>query len=449
MPFRGIRYNLEPIEDLSKALTPPYDVISPQDRERYYELHPYNIIRLILGKDLPDDNEQVNKYTRAARFLNNWLREGILRRDINPSIYVYDQEFDLEGMKFVRRGFISRVRLEEFGTGHIYPHEQTMPGPKKDRLNLMRACKANLSQIFAIYPGNDVDGVLAESIEQASALGSKGGITQPLLAFDEAGIKNCFWVVDDPAVIAKVQELMKDKPLFIADGHHRYESALAYRNEVVTKKGKVEAVDYIMMLCVSMNNPGLKILPMHRVIKNVPANFSFEQFKAAIKDTFIVEDLGRDCNAHLLIKKLRQHTDKHAIGMYEGKGKGFYLLLLRDTPPNGVQSSEFGDSELRTNNSELILWKDLDVCILQDLVLNKYLGFKTDESVKQGNIGYTQSEAEAVKLVDEGKYQLAFFHNPTSIEQVSRIASLRQTMPPKATYFYPKPLTGLVINPFE
>lgn len=446
MPFRGIRYNLEPIEDFSKVLTPPYDVISPEDRERYYELHPYNIIRLILGKDLPDDNERANKYTRAGRFLNNWLREGVLKRDINPSLYVYDQEFELEGMKFVRRGFISRVMLEEFGKGHIYPHEQTMPGPKKDRLNLMRTCKANLSQIFSLYPGNDVDGVLADAIEQASAPGSKGMATPPLLAFDEAGIKNCFWVIDDHAVIAKVQGLMKDKPLFIADGHHRYESALAYRNEVKGKHVQEGAADYIMMLCVSMSNPGLKILPMHRVIKNLPANFSLEQLKNTIQDTFTVEALGKDCNAHLLIKKLHQHADKHAIGMYEGEGKGFYLLLLRDYPPltPPMNGGDKGGAIWRHPE-----WKDLDVCILHDLILDKYLGVKTSEDRKPDNIDFTHSEVEAVKLVDGGEYQLAFFHNPTPIEQLSKIAGARQKMPPKSTYFYPKPLTGLVINQFD
>ncbi len=430
MPFRGIRYNLEPIEDLSKVLTPPYDVISPQDRERYYELHPYNIIRLILGKDLPDDNEHENKYTRAARFLHNWVREGVLKRDIYPSIYVYDQEFELEGRKFVRRGFISRVKLEEFGTGHIYPHEQTMPGPKKDRLNLLRACKANLSPIFALYPDNTIEGILADAVQHSS---------KAITAFDEAGVKNCFWVIDDPAVIAKIQGLMKDKPLFIADGHHRYESALAYRNEVkgLAFHGQESAVDYTMMMCVSVKNPGLKILPTHRVIKNVPVNFSLEQFETTIKDTFIVEKLGKDCNAHSLIKKLHQHADKHAFGMYEGKGKSFYLLILRN---------ETKLNSLIWRHPE---WKDLDVCILHDLILDKYLGIKTDENVRQDNIEYIQSEVEAVELVNEGKYQLAFFHNPTLIEQVSRIASARKKMPPKATYFYPKPLTGLVINPFD
>ncbi|HHT9125618.1 MAG TPA: DUF1015 domain-containing protein [Candidatus Brocadiia bacterium] len=431
MPFRGIRYNLEPIEDFSKVLTPPYDVISPQDREKYYELHPHNIIRLILGKELPDDNEHENKYTRAARFLHNWLREGVFKRDICPSIYVYDQEFELEGRKFVRRGFISGVKLEEFGTGHIYPHEQTMPGPKEDRLKLIRACKANLSPIFALYPDNAIEGVLTDAVQHSS---------KAITAFDEAGVKNCFWAIDDPAIIAKIQGLMKDKPLFIADGHHRYESALAYRNELKGKHGQESAVDYIMMMCVSLNNPGLKILPTHRVIKNLPASFSLEQFKTAIKDSFNVENLGKDCNVHSLIKKLHQHADKHAFGMYEGKEKRFYLLLLRNeikSTLNQVQGWRHPE------------WKDLDVCILHDLILDKYLGIKTDENVKQDSIEYIQSEVEAVKLVNEGKYQLAFFHNPTLIEQVSRIASVRQKMPPKATYFYPKPLTGLVINSFD
>jgi uncharacterized protein (DUF1015 family) len=437
MPFRGIRYNLEPIEDLSKVLTPPYDVISTEDRDRYYELHPHNIIRLILGKDLPDDTEGENRYTRAGRFLNNWLHEGILKRETHPSIYVYDQEFELEGRRLVRRGFISRVKLEEFGKGHIFPHEQTMPGPKKDRLKLMGTCKANLSPIFALYPGNDVDDVLADAIGPASVPCSTGGATSPLLAFDEAGIKNCFWVINDPAVISKVQELMKDKPLFIADGHHRYESALAYRNEMKGIDAQESAVDYIMMLCVSMSNPGLKILPVHRVIKNIPAGFSLERFMDTIKDTFVVENLGKDCNARLLIKKLHERADKHAIGMYEGKGRDFYLLLLHD------------ETRLNKITWRQPEWKDLDVCILHDLILGKYLGIKTDENTKHNDIEYVKNEVEAVKLVDEGKYPLAFFHNPTPIEQVSKIASLRQTMPPKATYFYPKPLTGLVINQFD
>ncbi|HJO55471.1 MAG TPA: DUF1015 domain-containing protein, partial [Candidatus Scalindua sp.] len=254
LPFKGLRYNPEKIKDISKVITPPYDVISEKERDDYYELHPDNIIRLILSKDLPSDDQSNNKYTRSAESYDKWRKEETLKEEAKPAIYIYAQEFTLSDKKYTRRGFISLVKLEDFQTGEIYPHEHTLAKPKEDRMNLMKACNANLSQVFTFF--EDEDAEISDLLHKMSEAGPDINFT------DIYGVKNSLWAIKDKAVIEKLIVQMKDRALFIADGHHRYETALFYRDFVKgTESNEDSPADYIMMMCVSMEDSGLVILP--------------------------------------------------------------------------------------------------------------------------------------------------------------------------------------------
>lgn len=436
-PLYGIRYNPDRIIDISKVVTPPYDVISAQEQEGYYQRHPYNIIRLIKGKDEPGDNEKENKYTRASRLFNTWCKEGVLFKESAPAIYLYEQVFCLENQTYSRRGFIANVKLEELNTGHIYPHEQTLSGPKEDRLRLIKACPANLDPVFSLYP---------ENISGKGSIMDILGVTAqkpPSIDFTaDHGIRNKLWILKDPNTIAKIIDLMADKPLFIADGHHRYETALIYRNQIRERTGKEPyeggqkelSSDYVLMMCVSMHDPGLKILPAHRLIKEI-IDFDPSEIKNKLQAIFAIESLGNGCSVDYITKKLRDNKHYHVFVLYLGGENRFYLLKLKLEKP---QNNEF---ELEYSS-----WKYFDVGILHGIVFDQIFGLKHNPQAKGAVIEYVKDEAEAISLVDKKAYQMAFFLNPTRIEDVQMVAGDRQIMPPKATYFYPKLTTGMVIN---
>src|SRR4051794_34707272 len=264
-PFRGVRYDMAQVGALSDVVAPPYDVIDPALQDRLYQASPYNIIRLELNREEPGDDPATSRYARAARFLKEWLRDGVLREDNAPALYLYHQTFDVEGRTYTRRGFLARVGLEPFGRGKIYPHEQTLSGPKADRLALFQATRYNLSPIFGLYPDPD-----------ASVLGAvEAGLRDrtPLEATDHLGVRNQLWVVDDPVTINVVQGLMGPRPIFIADGPHRYETGLAFREERAAAgllKGPDDPAGSCMMMLVGMSDPGLRILPTHRLVSGFP-----------------------------------------------------------------------------------------------------------------------------------------------------------------------------------
>ncbi len=428
-PFRGLRYNQDIIKDISSVVTPPYDVISPQEQEQYYQNHPNNIIRLDLGKDLPGDTEEVNKYTRAAEFLRSWRKDGILKQEDAPAIYIYDQEF-LSGTRWlVRRGFIARVKIEPFDKGYIYPHEQTLPGPKADRLKLTQSCRANLSSIFALFPdeNNAIDTYL-----------STATLTRPEVDFiDDTGVKNKLWVIKETQIINTLLALIKEKPLFIADGHHRYETALVYKEQMrkeSRQSGNDLPSDYVMMVCVSMNNNGLKILPAHRLIRNIK-DYRPDRIMQSIQEAFTVEPLGKGCTAEDVMSQLNNETKGHTFIMYVGQDDACYKLRLSD--------NKLLDKAFANNHPE---WKHLDTGILHGMIIDKILGITSTDVTLKDYVKYVKDEAEAISLVRSGQYQLAFFLNPTRIEQVKEIAMARKVMTPKSTYFYPKLITGIVIN---
>ena len=427
-PFRGLRYNQDIIKDISSVVTPPYDVISPNDQERYYQIHPNNIVRLDFGKGIQGDDEKTNKYTRAAELLNKWRKNGILKQEDSPAIYIYDQEFLFDNKLFIRRGFISLVKLEPFDKGHIYPHEQTLSGPKVDRLKLTQSCQANFSSIFALFPDEDntIDNYLSTIVS-----------TKPEAEFaDDSGVKNKLWVLKERQIIDRLIKLMQDKPLFIADGHHRYETSLAYREQMRKENGKLRddlPLDYVMMVCVSMNNPGLKILPAHRVLQI--KEYNFNKVLQHLKESFKVELVGKGCRVNDLMSRLYAETKRYTFGMYAGQEDAYYKLHLTN--------EKLLDTAFAKDHPE---WKHLDTGILHGMIINKILGINFADLTLKNYVKYVKEESEAVSLVRSGEYQLAFFLKPTLIEQVREIATARKVMPPKSTYFYPKIITGIVIN---
>lgn len=437
IPFKGFRYNTSKIDDLSKVMTPPYDVISPAEQDQFYQMSQYNIIRLELGKEEPGDDECHNKYTRAARYLKDWIENQILIQDKQPSFYIYQQQFSLtNGNTYTRTGFIGLVRLEEFSKGVILPHENTLSKPKADRLQLMRACEANFSQIFALYddPAKKIPSLLKQHIESYS----------PDIEVEAIpGIIEKLWVVSEHSAIQQIQDNMADKKLYIADGHHRYETALTYRNERMAQNPHHtgdELYNFVMMMMVEMEDPGLIILPTHRAISGIKG-FSKEEFlKSAAKD-FIVEE-------HTFSgKTLKQRADEmegllaekgsHSFVFYDGDAKSCYVLTLKS---------------MRIMNERLpqhdISYRSLDVTILHTLLLEPLLGIGKEQMANQDFITYTHDLMEGAQWVEEGRCQMAFFLNPTSVKQVKEVSLAGEKMPQKSTYFYPKLLTGLVINKF-
>ncbi len=438
LPFKGLRYNPEKIEDISKVITPPYDIISEEERDDYYETHPNNIIRLILGKNTTDDDQSNNKYTRSAEFFDTWRREEILTQETEPALYIYAQEFTLSGKKYIRRGFISLVKLEDFKTGEIYPHEHTLAKPKEDRMNLMKACNSNLSQVFAFFEdeGSNISNLLHKVSE-----GDSGASVTPDIDFtDTYGVRNLLWVIKDNKVIDELTLQMKNRALFIADGHHRYETALFYRDLMKGSGEKPDSngiypSDYVMMMCVSMEDPGLQILPTHRLAKNIKV-LDPEKIKKSLNEVFDISNMGSDCNVETLMQKLSEDAHKHKLAMYIGEeDKKFYILTLRD--------EKLLDPILTDEYTE---WKFIDTGILHGVIFDRVLGIQAKNISKSESVKYIQGVENSVASVNKGEFQIAFFLNPTKIEQISNIALKRHKMPPKATYFYPKLMTGMVIR---
>lgn len=441
-PFRGFRYNLEKIEDLSKVVAPPYDVISPEAQERYYQRHPYNVIRLILGKEHPGDNPSDNRYTRAARDFKRWQEEGVLVRDERPTLYIYEQAFTLKrGEKRRRKGLIALVRLEGFARGVVLPHEWTHAKPKWDRLELMRACYANPCPIFSFYSeGCEViPGILDSTMSYGPAVEIR----------DEDGVEHRLWLLQDPEKISLVSQDMVNKQVFIADGHHRYETALAFRHELwlkdpdsPDKKGQ-KAYNFIMMMLVDIADEGLAILPTHRLVRGLEP-LEMESLLSRFGLHFQVEPRqlprGREVEElGIIMEEMQARGNKgHVFGMYGG-GQDFYFLTLKD---ERVLEKLIDVPRSFTN-------KRLDVTILHSLIIDGLLGISAEEAEREEKLAYTRDEGEAFQRVQEGKYQLALFLNPTKLEEVRQVASAMERMPQKSTFFYPKLITGLVINPID
>lgn len=485
IPFKGLRYNPDKAGGLADLITPPYDVINAADQDCYYTRHPYNIIRLEYGKAFPEDSANSNRYTRSAECFKIWLKENVLFQESKPALYLYEQEFNLGGEKKIRSGFFCRVKLEPYEKGVILPHEETMPKHKADRLALMRACEASFSPILGLYA--DSENMVV------SAMREKIKNTKPdVHCTDEDGDSHRMWVITDDRAIDRVQQAMADKRVYIADGHHRYETALNYKKERESCQGAyagnnavaatgsccatpegtmscsleyVPSYNFTMMTLINLYDPGLVILPTHRLIKNLK-DLDVSRLVEQLKENFTVEEkdlLAPDrSNFRELLELMEKRWQagrhdspasatgcepaearldqaafprRHVFGLYAGENK-FYLLSLK----NGVNLLNLMPQEKSP------AWQGLDVSVLHTLIIEKYLGICGELRAKAEHITYTREEENALSLVDSGEYQLAFFLNPTLVEEVTEVAGAGEKMPQKSTFFYPKLITGLVIN---
>jgi len=412
IPFKGIYYNQERISDLSLVLTPPYDVISGEEQKRLYQSHEYNFIRIILGKEESGDGQGKNNYIRAASYLKDWLREGLLLEDKSPSIYVYTQQFCLSGKHFERTGLVALLRLEEFGQGAVYPHERTLPNPKRDRLKLLQTTRANTEPIFLLY--EDQDGKIRKEFAKI-----KREIPMVDIEYTQ-GERHRLWASADELLIARIQREMEGKSLYIADGHHRYEASLHFRDN------EKSPYEYIMAYMVDLDDEGLMILPAHRLIRNFERR-ELEKIEERIREYFVIRQIP---TLDKLLRELKDWESYHTFGWYQAEN--FYLLLLKEED----FLDEINDANPYTRR--------LDVTILHNLIL----GMESKAEETEDKINYTTSGQEAIELVDRGDYQMAFLLNPAKVHQVKDVALSGGVMPGKATYFYPKPLSGLIINKF-
>ncbi len=407
IPFRGLRYNATQVESIENVIAPPYDVIKSDERVALEARHPANIIRLILSQPQDNDTDDENQYTRAAVRMKQWISDGTLVRDATPRYYIYDQSFNApDGKNYTRRALIALVKLEPFENRVVLPHEKTHAGPKADRLNLMRECHANLSPIFLLYadPAGDIERIMAGFTDK----------NQPQIDCPETfGSTHQLWCLDDTARNRELQALFSTKPLLIADGHHRYETALAFRDEMAQQTSN--GYDYMMVNLVRMESPGLAVLAIHRLLSNLNAD-RIAYALTKLPETFEVHEI--DTQAALMAQLDTMRGESPAVGMYTADDT-YRLLIPHSTTPN-----------------------QLDVTLVQETIIKNLFQIETLAE----HISYTAYTDDAVAHVKEGTDRVALLMNPTPVEQVLDVAMAGSIMPQKSTYFYPKMATGLVLN---
>lgn len=415
-PFVGIRYDPSRVGDLSKVVSPPYDVISPDDRVYYHHLHANNFVRLVLGEEFENDDDSNNRFTRARRYLDEWLEQGVLKPDDLPAIYVYEQQFELDGPRRVR-GFTCAVKLHDYADGVILPHENTLAKPKSQLSVLMRETQANLDSIYSLYA--DEGRELNEVMDRAAA-------SKPVAeALDKNGVRHSLWAVTDLAEIARVVDFLKDRPIAIADGHHRYETSLAHAKEARMQAGNpAEELpsDWTMMTLVNVFSRDMTIYPTHRVAGSVPED-AMAGLDAALGEHFEVIE---STPGRLLANMSRLG----AIGLYR-PGRA---VVLKPKPSawNSIAGSEAS--------------RKLELNVLHKVILEPLLGIDENKLRNQSHIVYTRDPSEAIGLVDSGERQAAFLLNHIAVRSVLDVAAAGEKMPQKATYFYPKLLSGLVMR---
>jgi len=429
-PFKAYRFNEAVVGDAGNCIAPPYDVIDDDLRERLYKKSKYNIVQVTKGKTTPSDSAGDNQYTRAAKLLTDWIATGALKRDASDTIYGYVQDFEAGGKKAQRLSFISLAKLEELGKG-VRPHEYTLDKPKIDRLNLRRATKASFGLIFMLYQDaeNIADKIIKKSEQQ-----------KPLIDFaDEQNVRHRLFAITDAGDIEAVEKMMSDKTCVIADGHHRYETALAYYKET----GEPSA-QYVLTAFVNSRQKGLLILATHRLIQNVK-NFRSDKLIENLQKDFEITKFAFDEKTkqqakEKMLAKMRVDfdADKNAFGIYAGD-KTFYVAVLKNKQSMDAAAPNMSDS-----------WKSLDVAILHKLIIEKHLGVGEQGLAEGGNIEYVKDTGEGIddciSQVDKGLKQAALFVNPTKMKQIEQVTAAGERMPQKSTFFYPKVYTGLVIN---
>jgi len=430
--FRGLRYDLGHVGSLSDVIAPPYDVISPELQDELYQRHPANVIRLILNRVEPGDDENNDRYIRAARFLKNWQAEGVLQADPDPAVYVYHQVFSHGGQEFTRRGFMARMKLERFGEGTIYPHEETHAAAKADRLRLITACRANLSQIFGIYPDDEND---AQSLLEDTVMG-----VAPYEAKDHLGVIHRIWPVSDLQILSQLAAAMGPKPMFVADGHHRYETACNYRDQLAAENDlpPQHPANFVMTMCVGMNDPGMIVLPTHRLFRGLPA-MTASELTAKLENDFDTQDGGEGApQARPIWESIELEDDQRELAFFTTKDRRWTRARLNQ---HGVSRM----TEIAGDYSSD--WQGLGVSILHRLAIETLLG-GTDLPTPK----YVHLVDEIVDALEAGEtggeqFPLAAMVMPATLDHIRQISEHGERMPAKSTYFYPKLLSGLVVNP--
>lgn len=439
LPFRGTRYNNQIINDLSQVISPPYDVISKEMQEALYQRHPNNIVRIILTKDELDENFS-DKYTQAANYFRTWRSEGILIEDHQPSLYLYEQEFQLpDGSKKSRKGFFALLKLQDYSEGGVRAHEHTFAGPKADRFKLLQATRANLSPIFLIY--KDPERTVSELIEQRMRESRPWATVT-----DEDGVVHRLWVVSKKDFIAAVREQMLPKELFIADGHHRYETAVAYRNfmreETGLRDGR-QPFDYTMVYLTHAEQDGLVILPTHRALsKSLMNEVHFKEAFDELKESFDITsekiDLAKgEGLATKITEKIAELGKKRtSFAMIEASGKVHYLQLKKSAKPEElIDADDMPD-----------VVKRLDVSVLHHYIINRVFIGNPEFELEEDECFYVRDVGKLFEMLRSKKATLAFVMNPTPMEQVLEIVAAGIKMPHKSTYFHPKLADGLVMR---
>ena len=427
-PFRAFRYDPARVA-LDRVVTQPYDKITPEMQERYYNSSPYNLVRVILGKRAATDTAVDNVYSRAAKSFTEWRREGVLVQEPEPAIYRYCQEFTTpSGSKMERDGFIAAGKLQDYSERVVHRHEQTLSKPKADRLDLLRATRAHFGHIFMLYSDPEAE------IEKLLRTGE-----DPIIDLhDEYGVRHRVWKISEPSLVSSARDKMADKKLIIADGHHRYETALNYRNERRSAEGAGRAdaapYDFAMMTFVNMDSSGVLILPTHRVVHSLPG-FSMEKLRHNADEFFSVEevDSALDAKRATAILKEAAHTGTSLLGVSQDRA----FLFSRPKAPSSV----FEGYSLQHQG--------LDVVQLHKCILERSLGISEEAIRNQQNVNYVREADEALDRVRSGKANVSFLMNPIRMREVRDIAFAGGVLPQKSTDFYPKLLDGLVIYALE
>jgi uncharacterized protein (DUF1015 family) len=411
-PFMGVRYNLEKVL-LKQVIAPPYDVISDEMKETLKSRCGVNIVRL----DLPDGG--ADKYINASKLYESWCEDGTLLKDKNQGYYLYEQIYTFGGKEYVRTGFVGLLKLEELGKGSVFPHEKTLSGPKKDRFELMKACETNFSQIFGLYM--DKENRLAAAFTNAKK-------NMPVAsAVDDEGVKNTIWHITDEKVIDDIESFMRDKAIYIADGHHRYETALDYkkfrREENGDLEGNVKPYDFVMMMFVNFYDEGLKIFPTHRVVE-IPEGFDFGKF---------IEKAGKSFE----IREIESLEDGEKFVNENGEARNFLIY----------DGSRFFGLTLRDEVLETLhpIYRKVDTFLVQETLIKPCMGLSDEQILRKEGIYFLQT-MEQINALMAKKPAMAFMLKGVDIEIVREISESGLVMPQKSTYFYPKLQTGLVIN---
>jgi uncharacterized protein (DUF1015 family) len=432
-PFKGVLYNTKHIDDPAEVIAPPYDVISSAYQDDLYQRHPNNVIRLILGKSEPEDMDTNDLHKRSANYFKQWLADDILIYDTTEAFYLTNVEFSVEDRRVTRYGIIGLVRLEPFDKGVVLPHERTFSKVKSERLNLMKHSRANFCSIFGLYSDNE--GILDRV---KATVGSK---TADIDLTDDQGARHKLWRLTDELNLTDIQTALAPKTIYIADGHHRYETALSYRQwlkETDPQFNDHHPANYVMMSLSSLEDPGMVIFPAHRLIKDVPEQ-AMASLIPQLNEYFNVQSISMNQGVDMALLKadaaLAANKHRNAFVVHLKDDRAIHVLVLKD----GVMQERYG-SEL----PQPLL--DLDVTVLTRLVMMDLLDFdkaRLDDATK---ISYRTTSQGAVDAVLDGKAEIAFILNPTRIEQVQRVAEHGLIMPRKSTYFYPKIISGQVMN---